>query len=134
MEPLFQPLGLALLPGLLVGLQREHAAAGMAGMRTFPLITMLGAVSAVLAQQLGGWVVAAGLLGIAALIVAHSPRFRQLNAPSGMTTDVTMLLMFGVGAPLVLGPIAVAVAIGGAVAVLLQFKPELHGPFCCSRC
>ena len=42
MEPMFQQLGLALLLGLLVGLQREHAAAGMAGMRTFPLITRPG--------------------------------------------------------------------------------------------
>lgn len=127
MEPLFQPLGLALLLGLLVGLQREHAASGMAGMRTFPLITVLGAVSAVLAKDFGGWILAAGLLGISILIVTHSPRVQRTDASHGTTTDVTMLLMFGVGALLVIGPVAVAVAIGGAVAVLLQFKPELHG-------
>ena len=45
MEPAFQQLGLAVLLGLLVGLQRERAAA-IAGMRTFPLATVLGTVSA----------------------------------------------------------------------------------------
>ena len=141
MEPMFQQAGLALLLGLLVGLQREHAASGTAGMRTFPLITLLGTVAAVLAREFGGWIIAAGLLGIAALIAVHSPRaLRQstngdtttantLRPPTsvGTTTDVTMLLMYAVGALLVTGPIAVAVAVGGAVAVLLQFKPELHG-------
>ena len=38
-----------------------------------------------------------------------------------------MLLMYAVGALLVTGPVPLAVALGGAVAVLLQFKPELHG-------
>ena len=37
-----------------------------------------------------------------------------------------MLLMFAVGALVVVGPMPVAIAVGGGVAVLLQFKPELH--------
>ncbi|HEY6553477.1 MAG TPA: DUF4010 domain-containing protein, partial [Vicinamibacteria bacterium] len=37
------------------------------------------------------------------------------------------LLMYGVGAYLAVGPIQVAVVLGGAVAVLLHFKQELHG-------
>ena len=127
MEPMFQQAGLALLLGLLVGLQREHAASGIAGMRTFPLIALLGTVAAGLAKQFGGWVVAAGFLGIAALIAIHSPKALRRSTNGGTTTDVTMLLMYAVGALLVTGPIAVAVAIGGAAAVLLQFKPELHG-------
>ena len=67
MEPMFQQLGISLLLGLLVGLQREHAARARAGMRTFPLISVLGTVSALLAAQFGGWIVAAGLLGIVAV-------------------------------------------------------------------
>lgn len=127
MEPAFLQLGLAVLLGLLVGLQREYAASGVAGLRTFPLITMLGTVSALLAGQYGGWMIAAGLLGIAVVIATHSPIVRLNNGSHGATTDVAMLLMFGVGALLVVGPTSVAVAIGGAVAVLLQFKPEMHG-------
>jgi uncharacterized membrane protein (DUF4010 family) len=127
MDPTFERLGLAALLGLLVGLQREHAATGLAGMRTFPLITILGTVAAMLAQQFGGWIVAAGLLGIAALIAVYSPHIRQAGYLHGTTTAVTMLLMYGVGALLVVGPTAAAVAVGGTAAALLQFKPELHG-------
>jgi uncharacterized membrane protein (DUF4010 family) len=131
MDPTFERLGLAVLLGLLVGLQREHAAAGLAGLRTFPLITVLGTVAALLAQQFGGWIVAAGLVGITALVAVHSPRRRPIDGQppgsNGTTTDVTMLLMYSVGALLVIGPRAAAVAVGGTAAVLLQFKPELHG-------
>jgi uncharacterized membrane protein (DUF4010 family) len=130
-DPTFERLGLAALLGLLVGLQREHAAAGLAGLRTFPLITVLGTVAALLAQQFGGWILAAGLLGITALVAVHAPRRRLADSQQpggyGTTTDVTMLLMYSVGALLVIGPRAAAVAVGGAAAVLLQFKPELHG-------
>jgi uncharacterized membrane protein (DUF4010 family) len=124
---MFQQLGVSLLLGLLVGLQRQRAASVMAGVRTFPLITVLGTVSAILAIEFGGWILAAGLLGIVAvLILGHLPKFRLQDPDLGITTDVAMLLMYAVGAFLVVGPIAVGVAIGGGVAVLLQFKPEMH--------
>ena len=44
-----------------------------------------------------------------------------------MTTEVAILVMYVVGAYLVVGERMVAVAVGATVAVLLQFKPELHG-------
>ncbi|MEE9601817.1 MAG: MgtC/SapB family protein, partial [Thermoguttaceae bacterium] len=124
---MFQQLGVSLLLGLLVGLQRQRAASVMAGVRTFPLITVLGTVSAMLAIEFGGWILAAGSLGIVAvLILGHLPKFRLQDPDMGITTDVAMLLMYAIGAFLVVGPVAVAVAIGGGVAVLLQFKPEMH--------
>jgi uncharacterized membrane protein (DUF4010 family) len=150
---MFQQLGIAVLLGLLVGLQREHAASGMAGMRTFPLITVLGSVSALLADHFNeSWILAAGLLAMVAItVVGHVFREREkgtgpicaqhppgrsgkldlspfpVSDPHpGTTTDVAMLLMYGVGALVVIGPIPVAIVIGGGVAVLLQFKPELH--------
>jgi uncharacterized membrane protein (DUF4010 family) len=131
MEPLFQQLGISVLLGLLVGLQREHAASGMAGMRTFPLIAMLGSVAAVLADHFSeSWILAAGLLAIVAVTaIGHRLQPRSVGPTSdqpGITTDVAMLLMYAVGALVVIGPMPVAIAIGGGVAVLLQFKPELH--------
>jgi uncharacterized membrane protein YhiD involved in acid resistance len=78
MEP-FQQLGIAVLLGLLVGLQREHAASGIAGMRTFPLITVLGSLSAMIATQLGdGWILAVAFLGVVAVtVVGHLIRPRE---------------------------------------------------------
>jgi uncharacterized membrane protein (DUF4010 family) len=131
MEPMFQQIGISLLLGLLVGLQREHVTNGFAGMRTFPLITVLGTLSAMLATQMGAaWIVAAAMLGVVAFaVVGHLIQPRNNGTPDahrGITTDVAMLLMFAVGAFLVVGNMSVAVAVGGGVAVLLQFKPELH--------
>jgi uncharacterized membrane protein (DUF4010 family) len=123
---IFGELGISLLLGLLVGLQREHVAA-MAGMRTFPLITILGSVAALLGIKFGGWVVAAGLIAVVAvLITTKSLKLRQEDFSHGSTTDAAVLVMYGVGAFLIVGPMSVAIAIGGGVAVLLQFKLELH--------
>lgn len=130
MEGVFLQLGLSLLLGLLIGLQREHAAAGLAGMRTFPLVTLLGTVLALLAQRgnAGEWLLGAGLLSVMALaIVSHWLQLRDRNGQRGITTDAALLAAYAVGAMLAFdGFIGPAVAVGGTVAVLLQFKPELH--------
>ena len=124
---LLEQLGLALVLGLLVGLQREHAASGLVGLRSFALITVLGTVTAQLGTAFGGWVVAAGSLGaLGILAFAHHMRTEDRPGGAGITTDVAALLMFAVGSLLVVAPLAVAVAVGGGVAVLLQYKPELH--------
>jgi uncharacterized membrane protein (DUF4010 family) len=135
MQPIYQQLGISLLLGLLVGLQRERIGNGIAGMRTFPLITVFGTLTASLAfgaggmaAPLGGWIVAAGLLGVIAVVVlSHLIRAQHQDPHLGITTEASMLVMYAVGAYLVAGPMMVAVAVGGTVAVLLQFKPELHG-------
>lgn len=131
--PVFEELGIALVLGLLVGLQREHSASGLVGLRSFALITVWGTVAARLAMGVGdtpgfgGWVVAAGLIGVVALLaLAHLRRIPDRRSEVGMTTDIAALLMYGVGALLVVGPLVVGIAVGGGVAVLLQFKPELH--------
>lgn len=114
--------------GLLVGLQRESQSSLLAGVRTFPLITVLGTLCAMLAQVFGGWVLALGFVSLAGLIcVGKFIESRAENAGHGLTTEIAMLLMFGVGAYLVLGNWAAAIAIGAGAAVLLQFKGQLHG-------
>lgn len=130
MEHIFLQLGLSLLIGLLLGLQREHAATGAAGMRTFPLITLLGTVLGLLAQHTpaGGWLLGAGLLAVVALaVVSHGMVRQEQNGPRGLTTDAALLTAYAVGALLAFeGYTGPAVAVGGTAAVLLQFKPELH--------
>ena len=51
----------------------------------------------------------------------------KATADPGLTTEVALLLMFGVGAYLMVGIKEVAIAVGGGLAVLLQFKGSLHG-------
>jgi len=123
----FQDFAIALGLGLLVGLQRERAASALAGFRTFPLVTMLGVLSALLAAEFGGWIIVGGFLALAALMFASTQvRLRGGDTDPGMTTETALLLMFGVGAYLIVGYRAVAVVVGSAVAVLLYLKPQLH--------
>jgi uncharacterized membrane protein (DUF4010 family) len=120
----FQRLGVALGLGLLVGLQREQAQSRVGGLRTFPLITVFGILCGFLAQGAGGWVIAAGVAAIATIaVIANLPGH---PSSGGMTTEVSLLVMFGVGAYLATGAIPVAVAIGGGTAVLLHFKATMH--------
>jgi uncharacterized membrane protein (DUF4010 family) len=127
MIEVFGRLGIALGLGLLIGLQRERTDARLAGFRTFPLVTLFGALSGLLAESYGGWVVAGGLLALALVIVGGNlPLMRGGGEPPGVTTEVTMLVMYSVGVYLMTGDMAVAIAICGAVAVLLHLKPQLH--------
>ena len=120
----FQRLGVALGLGLLVGLQREQAESRIGGLRTFPLITIFGILCGFLAQGFGGWVVAAGIVGITAIAVISNIPGKHSNG--GMTTEVALLVMFCLGAYLAAGSIPVAVAVGGGTAVLLHFKTTMH--------
>ena len=120
----FASLSIALGLGLLVGLQRERADPAIAGLRTFGLVGLLGAVCGLL----GGWMVVAGLLALGAFVVlANVLASRGGPAEPGLTTEAALLLIFAVGALAVAGPLLVAVVVGATVAVLLQFKQELHG-------
>lgn len=125
---LFQQLGIALGLGLLVGLQRESTSSPLAGVRTFPLVTVLGSVCSLLAQSFGGWILAAGVIALSVLIFMGKIIGMSRDQPNpGLTTEAALLLMFAIGAYLVIGHRAVAIAIGGGAAVLLHFKGELHG-------
>lgn len=123
----FRQLGIALGLGLLVGLQRERTNARLAGFRTFPLITLFGAICALLAQTFGGWVVAAGMAGLIGLLIMGNLRApHPAEADPGLTSEAAMLVMFAIGAFLAMEKTALAIATGGTVAVLLHLKPEMH--------
>lgn len=123
----FVQLAVALGLGLLVGLQRERVDSAIAGIRTFALITMLGAVAAHLGRAFGGWVIAVGLFAVAALVISGNlVRFKDGSAEAGQTTEFTALLMYGVGALVVIGPLPLAVVLAGAIAVLLHLREPLH--------
>lgn len=125
--PTLYPLALALGLGMLVGLQRERAAEPVAGIRTFPLITLLGALSTLFTGETGLWLCAAALLALAGLLVlANASRIREGQFDAGLTTEVAALVMFLVGAMLGLGHAPEAVAVGGVVAILLHAKEPLH--------
>ena len=118
----FIDLAIALGLGLLVGLQRESKNIRAAGLRTFALVTISGALAALLAQHVGGWVVAIGLLAIAMLATVSHYTVTTKDGDRGMTTEVALLAMYLIGAAIILGDRRLAVVLGGSVAVLLQAK------------
>lgn len=127
-EPFLGSLGIAFGLGLLVGLERQRSHSPLAGIRTFALVTTLGALLAILASSFGGWLVGVGLLAVVALLaIGNHLRAHGGDFDAGQTTEAALLVMYGVGALVVVGPTWAAVALGGAVLVLLQSKTRLHG-------
>jgi uncharacterized membrane protein (DUF4010 family) len=125
-NPLVQ-LGISLLLGLLVGLQRQRSESSIGGIRTFPLIATFGTLCGLLAVEHGGWIVAAGLIALAALLVVSNLMLAKAgDTDAGQTTEVSALLLYGIGAYVVFGELAIAVVLGGAIAVLLHYKDLLH--------
>jgi uncharacterized membrane protein (DUF4010 family) len=123
----FQQLAVSLGLGLLLGLERERRGPVVAGIRTFPIISLFGTVCAQIGQVFGGWIVAAGLLALTGVIVpANIIQARKGTADPGTTTEIAALLLYVVGALIAIGYFAAALVIAGVLAVLLHSKRPLH--------
>ncbi len=126
--PHLQAFVTSLAIGLLMGLERERRRSAKAGLRTFALVALLGTLSGLLAEQAdSGWILAAGLLTVGAMIIAA-----YLNQPDdagdpGTTSVVAILVCYCLGAAVWFGYGTLAVMMGIAATVLLYFKAELHG-------
>lgn len=122
-------LAIAFGLGMLVGLQRQKSDHEMAGVRTFTLISIMGVVSAFLARDFDNPFIlpVLGICLTALLVTANVIKVKKLNNNDiGQTTEVAALLMFAVGAYLVMGDRVIAVIIGGTMAILLYLKEHLH--------
>ena len=128
MEPIFLRLAVALGLGLLVGVQRERAEDPLAGVRTFPLITLVGGLAAELSLQLDApWIFAVGLAGLTALLVTGYAVTVGSGDKPGLTTEVAALYMYIVGGLVVIGAVPLGVVMGGLCAVLLHLKEPMEG-------
>jgi uncharacterized membrane protein (DUF4010 family) len=124
---LLSSFGTALGLGLLVGLQREWVHNRVAGIRTFALLSLFGALSGLLGIVYGGWVIATALIAfVSVVILGNLAELKSKQPDSGVTTEMAMLVMFAVGVITVLGHRLEAVVIAGTVMVLLQSKKPLH--------
>jgi uncharacterized membrane protein (DUF4010 family) len=127
---MLQRMFVALMVGLLIGLERERAQSrrqqkSFAGVRTFPLIALLGAGMAELDPETGAAGIIAGFLAVAALCLLNY-RHGQQEGHTGATTEMAALGTYVLGAFAGFGELVVAGAIGVAVAVLLAAKPHLE--------
>ncbi len=123
-------LVVALLVGLLIGLDRERAEmrkarSEFAGVRTFPLIALAGAVPMLLLEVTGPWLLAVSFLAVAAIAVVHYHR-QSTGGYVGATTEVAAVATFLLGALAGAGALLLAGAAGIGVAVLLVAKPRIE--------
>jgi len=141
-EP-FLSLLLALFAGLLIGLERQqHAVARestradeiLGGVRTHPLLALVGASAMLLSRQAGPallWVLLGGLLAFLVISYAHDLR---TTGSRGLTSEVAVLLSFLLGAFSAVDesllPVRQKITLVSSVSVvatlLLSVKPGLH--------
>jgi uncharacterized membrane protein (DUF4010 family) len=123
-EPWFN-FAVALALGLLIGLERERRKGEgptrrPAGVRTFSLASVLGAISV----HLGGTTLLAVVTGAVALLTALS-YFRCHETDPGLTTDVGLVITLLLGG-LAMSDTLLAAALGATVAVILAVKAPVH--------
>jgi len=122
----------ALLIGALIGLEREKhrtAESDGIGLRTFILVAQVGAMAGWLSLALGSaWVLAAALVGVAALVLAsHVVIATSRPDAQGLTTEVAAVAVVLLGAMTTLGYGGPAVGLAVVTAAVLAFKQPLHG-------
>ncbi len=114
--------------GLLVGLERERNPSAKAGLRTFALVSLFGTLVALLADKgHTPWLIAAGLLAVAGMIIAAYINTPTENNDPGTTTVTALLISFALGVLVWFGYSKLAVMLAITTTVLLYFKPELQG-------
>ena len=112
--------------GLLIGLERERNPNAKAGLRTFALTALLGTLAALLADKTGSpWFLAAALVGVAGFIL--TAYLGNDDPEPGTTTQVALLVCFGLGAMVWYGEQKLAIMLAIVTTTLLYFKSELQG-------
>lgn len=112
--------------GLLIGMERERRPDSAAGLRTFSLVAMLGCLFAMLGEKSASpWLLAVGLVVLAASMVASNFSSQQEEKYRGFTSEAAIIVTYGLGAAVWLGYATVAVMLAIATTVLLYFKAEL---------
>lgn len=125
--PLFRIFASSLAVGLLMGLERERHPGARAGLRTFAFAALLGTLCALVAERSGSaWLMAAGLAGLAAMMVAAHWQGESAPDDPGTTTTAALLLCYLLGATLWFGYTHLVVALALTATALLHFKAELQ--------
>lgn len=130
---IFYRLGVALAIGLLIGIERgweaREAPEGgrIAGVRTYGLIGLLGGVAGLLADHFGAMVLGLMFIGMAVMLTTVYVTNREQRANDvGITSLISALTIFLLGAIAVIGEVELAVTATVVMALLLSYKPVIH--------
>lgn len=129
LSPFLQHLLIAAAIGLIVGLEREFNTHGqethIGGIRTFPLVAILGYLGGALAKNTELnilWVFGGGFFGLIALVYY----FQVQRGKSGLTTELAMLITLILGMLVALGFVRESLEVVVLVTVILSVKEQVH--------
>lgn len=128
---LIQGMLIAMALGFLIGLEREYSKRVVeneeqfAGVRSYTFIALFGFLCAYLSQQYGDLVFVVGLSGLIALVIATYVMSAKAGN-YGITTEISGILAFTIGALVLQGEVLFAVIITVAITSLLSLKLKLH--------
>ncbi|MGH8490870.1 MAG: MgtC/SapB family protein, partial [Gammaproteobacteria bacterium] len=129
---LIQRFAVTLAIGLLIGIERgwddqeTRETPRIAGVRTFALIALLGALWQLFGSQFGPLLLAVGFFGFAALYVSASWLEARGTGHYGITTEVAAFITFTLGAMTMHGYVLLSAATAVIVTIILSAKPILH--------
>lgn len=131
MNTLFYRFGAALAIGLLIGLEREHAASReqekiFAGVRTFPLLSLAGCTAMLLSEALSSPFPFVAITALIGLLIAIAYAVGAQRGQIGMTSEVSAAITFLLGAMCYGEQFALAAAVTVATMVLLSLKLEMR--------
>lgn len=121
---------LALALGALVGLEREYArhrkkGHQFAGIRTFPLIALFGALSAYFGEVLSPWILLMGMFLVGILIVVAYFRITD-RTHVGATSEIAGFLVFLIGVLVYENELVLAVVLAIIITLILYARSILH--------
>jgi uncharacterized membrane protein (DUF4010 family) len=122
---LFVSIGL----GLIIGLEREFRLVSQkdrfAGIRTFPLVTILGSIVGLLGKTTSPWLTVIALFGM--ILFAGIAYFvRSSSGHTGITTEVTIVIAFVLGLMCSAGLLKEALAAAVVTTTFLSLKDVFH--------
>jgi uncharacterized membrane protein (DUF4010 family) len=129
---LLQQFIVALALGGLIGLEREYArykkkGNDFAGIRTFPLIGLFGAIAAYLGDRYSIWIFIVSILVLGLLIVvAYSVLSKVDKRHTGATSEIAAFLTFFIGSLAYFQEITLAVIIAIVLTIILYSRSFLH--------
>jgi uncharacterized membrane protein (DUF4010 family) len=136
LQELLSRFAVALGIGLLIGLERGwrtreiQSGSRTAGIRTFAVSGLLGAVAAALSQAAGtgaGFVLGASFAAFAAMMIVFCREENRASGNFSATTAIAGILTFSLGAFALIGDMRVAAAAAVATAGILAAREDIHG-------
>lgn len=126
---LMQKVGIAALIGLFIGIERESKKTKgekfFGGIRTIPLISLLGFLSALIAS-ITNVMVFVGMLVVFGILLSINYFFSAQKGELGATTEVSFLLVFILGALVYWDLILLAASVTVILGIFLAFKSEFR--------